>query len=96
MSAPASRHLCADDERQPLRGETLGDERGKAVLENRHLTLAQAGDPLGVDVGTHDLVPEMGQAGRSGQADITGSHHRDRHAASTIRLRPPALDRPCD
>ena len=73
----------ADDEREPLRREALGDERGQAVLEDRDLALAQARDPLGVDVGAHDLVTEVRQARRGREADVAGPDDGDAHAAPT-------------
>ena len=36
-------------------------------------------DPLGVDVGADDLVAEMGEAGRRGEADVAGADDRDAH-----------------
>ena len=59
----------------------------QAVLEDRHLALAQPRDPVGVDVGAHHLVTEVRQARGSGEADVPGPDDGDAHAA-----RPPALD----
>ena len=90
ISAPRAAAAAPDDERQPLRREALRDERGQAVLEDRHLALAQPGDPLGVDVGAHDLVTEMGEAGRGGEPDVAGPDDRDRSSRLRPRRRHPS------
>ena len=58
---------------------------GKAVFEDRHLALAQALDPLGVDVGAHDLVAEMGQARGGREADVAGADDGDAHRVGHFR-----------
>ncbi len=77
----------ADDERQPLRGQALGDERGETVFEDRHLALAEAFDPLGVDIGAHDLVAEVRQARGGREADVAGSDDGDAHERPSLRSR---------
>ena len=54
-------------------------QRGQAVLEDRHLALAQAGDPLGVDVGADDVVAEMREAGGRGEPDVARADDGDSH-----------------
>ena len=67
----------AEHEAQPAGGEALGEELRQAVLQDRDFALVQTIDAVDVDVRTHDVVAQVGQADRSGQADIPGPDDRN-------------------
>ena len=73
----------ADLEPQPSGREALGDDVGQALLDDRDLAAAQPRDAVLVDVGAHDVVAEMGQAGTGGEADVADTDHTGTNA--TIR-----------
>src|SRR5207253_9761236 len=66
--------------------EAFLDQLGQTELENRHLALLQAGDPLGVDIGTDDVMTEVREARGSGEPDVSRPDDRDSHR--TPRPRP--------
>ena len=76
----------ADDELEPACGEALLDQLGQTELEDGNLALLQARDPLGVDVGAEDVVPEMGEAGRGGEPDVPGPDDGDPHETPNRRV----------
>ena len=57
---------------------------GQPVLEDRDLTLAQASDAVGVDVGTGHVVTEVREARCCRESDVAGTHHRDVHRVAPI------------
>ncbi len=67
----------ADDEAEPPGAQALGDERGQPLLEDRDLTLREGADAGVVDVGAHDVVPEVREARRGGEPDVPGTDDRD-------------------
>ena len=65
---------------EPPAGEPLVHQLGQSVFEDRHLALAQPRDAVGVDVGARHVVPEVGEAGRGGEPDISGAHDCNIHS----------------
>jgi len=86
-----------DDEPESAGGEALGDEFVEAVFDDRDLAAPQTLDLLGVDVGAHDGVAEVGEARAGGESDVSGSDDCDsghRRDATDSRLRPFCSQRP--
>ena len=76
--------LGAHDEAEASALHALADQGLEARLDDGDLALAQAGDPVLVDVGAHHVVAEGREARRRGQTHVPRPDHRDlRH------LRPP-------
>jgi hypothetical protein len=61
------------DEAQLPAAQTFTHELLEPRLDDRHVTLGEGVDLGVVDVATDDRVPELGQAGSGGQADVTGA-----------------------
>ena len=69
----------ANHELQAAACEAGLDELGQAVLEDRDLPLAEAGDAIGVDVSAGHVVTEVRQARGCRESDVAGTHHGDVH-----------------
>src|SRR5207244_3668383 len=76
----------SDHEFEPARREALLDQLGQTELQDRNFAFFQARDPLGVDVRTMDIVPEVREARGSSESDVPGPDDRDPHG--TPRPRP--------
>ena len=66
-----------EHERQPTAGDAFFDQLLQTELDDRDHAAAQALDLGGIDVGAHDLVTHVGEAGPRGQAHVTGADDSD-------------------
>ena len=71
------RLLRADDEAQPPRLQAFEDERGQALLEDRHLTFRQPAHPRFVEVGADDVMAQVREARRGRDPHVPRTDHRD-------------------
>ncbi len=68
----------ADHKPELARPEALVDQPVEALFHDRDLTGAETRYLRFIDVGTDDVVAQMGEAGPRGQSDITGTNNGDR------------------
>ena len=69
-------------EREPAAVEALAHEVVEARLEDRDLAPLEQRDLVGVDVGAHDVVADVGEARAGGEPDVARADDRDlAHAA---------------
>ena len=74
---PPRRLGGADHELQAPRLQALGDQRRQALLQDRHLALAEPAHLVGVEVGRDDVVAQPRQARCRGEPDVAGADDRD-------------------
>ena len=71
--------------------DALGHQLVQPLLDDGHHPAAQGGQALRVALGQHHPMAEVGQGGRSGQADVAGADHRHRGRCRVVGPLVPAL-----
>ena len=92
---PVGDHPVVGGEAEPTGTGVPGQQRFQTDLEDGGAAGGQDGDPLGVDVDPHHLVPDLGHARRMGGPEVAGADdtHPQSHRPTLSPSRVPSVRR---